>query len=286
MGQTERIYLLHRLFSTHRLGLGMERIAEALGCAVITVRRDLQFLRDTLRAPLVLEGDPRPKWRYVSKEGEPPFQLPRVWLEPDELYALLFALQLIGGEGKLGLGKLLGPLQLRLEKLLGTKVQRLNRLSVLRVQARRSNQVVFRLVVQAVLDARILEFCYLARRSGKDQAWRVSPQRLIHHRDCWYLDASNRQKGGKVYRFSSIASANCWSPTSPQSTSRWSNWRTPKARATASSPARRCTRRSSCSPTWRRVGSTTSNGIPDSASAPCPTAAWNSPCRTPNPANC
>lgn len=202
MGQIERIYLLHQLFSTHRHGLAMERLAEELQTPVITIRRDLLFLRDTLGAPLVLEGDPSPKWRYVHGENDAPFQLPGVWLDADELFALLLALQLIEDRGGRGLSKLLGPLQQRLEKLLGHKVQRLGRLCVLRVQARRANQLVFRLVVQALLDARKIEFDYWARGSGKDQHWRVSPQRMLHHREHWYLDASDRKKGGKVFRFS------------------------------------------------------------------------------------
>lgn len=202
MVQMERIYLLHKLFSTHRYGLSIEQMAEELQCAVITVRRDVQFLRDTLGAPLVLELDPQPRWRYVQKEGDPPFQLPGIWLDADELFALLLALQLIGERASRGLGMLLGPLRLRLEKMLGAKVERLNRLCVLRVQARDSQQPVFRLVVQALLEAQMLEFTYRARGSGKEQRWRVSPQRVFHHKGNWFLDASDAKKRNKVFCFS------------------------------------------------------------------------------------
>lgn len=63
-----------------------------------------------------------------------------------------------------------------------------------RTQVRDSDPGVFRLVTEAVLAARQLRFLYRARSTGRASARLVSPQRLIHHRDHWYLDAWDRAR--------------------------------------------------------------------------------------------
>jgi predicted DNA-binding transcriptional regulator YafY len=211
MDRTDRIVRLHQLLSENRYGLTLEQLSAELGVSAITVRRDLIFLRDTLGAPLVLEGnadDVAPRWRYVAQAGNGPFHLPGVWLDAEELYALLMALQLTQrgrGTSSAGptsvLGQALGPLESRLERLFGDKLKRLDRLVVLRTQARRANQTTFRFVTQAVLEGKQLSFGYRARSSGKEAEWQVHPQRLIHHRNNWYVDAVAPRRGHKMFRF-------------------------------------------------------------------------------------
>ena len=187
MDRTERIALLHGLFTRHRYGLENERLMQHAQCSRATLYRDLGFMRDVLGAPLEHEGDPKRIWRYVNRDAA--FRLPGVWLSADEVHVLMLAQQVIqGGDGGL-LGQALGPLQPRIHKLLGDKARRLDRLRVLRTQARRTNPSVFRLVTEAVLDGRQLRFTYQSRSTDEDRERQVSPQRLTHHRDNWYLDA-------------------------------------------------------------------------------------------------
>jgi predicted DNA-binding transcriptional regulator YafY len=47
---------------------------------------------------------------------------------------------------------------------------------------------VFRIVAGAVLERRQLRFRYRARTTNSDSRRTVSPQRLTHYRDNWYLD--------------------------------------------------------------------------------------------------
>ena len=47
----------------------------------------------------------------------------------------------------------------------------------------------FRTVASAVLDRRQLAFRYRARSTDAESARRISPQRLTHYRENWYLDA-------------------------------------------------------------------------------------------------
>ena len=188
MDRTERVNLLHGLLSTHPRGLSQERLLREAGCSRASLYRDIAYMRDTLGAPIERVGDPIRLWRYAS-DHVGSFQLPGMWMNADELYALLLAQQMLERSGAGLFGRALGPLQPRIHKLLGSRAFRLDRLRVLRTQARSGDQTVFRLVTEAVLAARQLRFEYRARSTARASERVVSPQRLIHHRDNWYLDA-------------------------------------------------------------------------------------------------
>lgn len=185
----ERILLMHRLLSSHRYGLANERLMEEAQSSRSTVYRDLCFLRDVLGAPLEHEDRGGQRiWRYAANE-QGAFQLPGLWLTADELYALLLAEQVLARSGAGLLGEALGRFRPRIDKALGDKAKELGRLRVLRTSQRRGNEAVFRSVAQAVLERRKLRFRYRARSTEQPTERRVSPQRLTHYRDNWYLDA-------------------------------------------------------------------------------------------------
>jgi|CXWL01.1.fsa_nt_gi predicted DNA-binding transcriptional regulator YafY len=188
MDRTERIALLHSLLSKHRRGLSSVRLMEEVKCSRATLYRDLAFMRDALGAPLENEGDPLPSWRYVNRNLDA-FQLPGVWLSPDELYAMMLAQHVLKQSGAGLLSQAIGPMDTRIQKILGDKADHLDRLRIKRTQARRCNTAVLRIVTEAVLGRRQLRFSYQARSSDHEKERLVSPQQLIHHRDNWYLDA-------------------------------------------------------------------------------------------------
>ncbi len=194
MLRTERIALIHGLLSSQRKGATQQRLMELAACSRSVLYRDLAYMRDALGAPIVREGDPVRYWRYAGNAAST-FQLPGMWMNADELYALLLAQQVYKGGGDGLFGQALGPLLPRIHALLGDRAFRLNRLRVLRTQARNGDPDVFRLVTEAVLTARQLRFVYRARSTGRASARQVSPQRLIHHRDNWYLDAWDAARG-------------------------------------------------------------------------------------------
>jgi predicted DNA-binding transcriptional regulator YafY len=59
---------------------------------------------------------------------------------------------------------------------------------------RQRDEVAFRVVASAVLERRQVEFDYLARSTNERTHRRVSPQRLTHYRDNWYLDAWDHER--------------------------------------------------------------------------------------------
>ncbi|MBK9495554.1 MAG: HTH domain protein [Alphaproteobacteria bacterium ADurb.BinA280] len=191
--QIERIHNLHRLLSQARYPIPAPRLIDELQCSRASLYRDVAFLRDQLGAPLESSEDP-PGFFYASGEGQR-FELPGLWLSADELHALLAAQQLLArtGAGSELLAEALEPLRSRIDALLaeqaGGKRWPLERIRVIGYASRAQEQTSFRPVASAVLERKRLRFDYRARSTDTPTQRRVSPQRLTHYRDHWYLDA-------------------------------------------------------------------------------------------------
>ena len=197
MDRYERILALHRSLKTARYPVPIKRLMEELACSRATLYRDIAFLRDALGAPVESEGEG--SIRYDEKEAER-FELPGLWLNSDELHALLAAHQLLDRTGQGVLSSALAPLKGRIESLLaqqaGGKRWPVERVRVIASGVRRRDELAFRLVASAVLERRQLEFDYLARSTNERTHRKVSPQRLTHYKDNWYLDAWDHDREG------------------------------------------------------------------------------------------
>ena len=195
MDRYERINALHRTLKAARYPITVKRLQEELGCSRATVYRDLAFLRDALMAPVV--GDGEAGFRYDQKEGDR-FELPGLWLSSEELHALLAAQQLLARTGGGVLSSALAPFQQRVESLLaeqagGTRWP-VERVRVIPHRTRRLDEHAFRAVATAVLERRQLAFDYRARSTDEKTRRTVSPQRITHYRDNWYLDAWDHER--------------------------------------------------------------------------------------------
>jgi predicted DNA-binding transcriptional regulator YafY len=190
MDRYERILSLHRILKSARYPVTLKRLMDELGCSRATLYRDIAFLRDGLGAPI--EGEGEGSFRYHAEEAAR-FELPGLWLNSDELHALLAAHQLLDRTGPGVLSSAVAPLKSRIESLLaeqaGGKRWPVERVRVIASGGRQRDEVAFRLVASAVLERRTLGFDYLARSTNQPTHRTVSPQRLTHYRDNWYLDA-------------------------------------------------------------------------------------------------
>lgn len=192
MDRYERILTLHRLLKSAHYPVPLARLMNELECSRATVYRDVAFLRDALGAPIEGAGGEQSAFRYAVGEGER-FELPGLWLSSDELAALLALNELIGRSGPGVLAGALAPFKARIEHLLSDqgsgKALPIERIRVIPWGERTLDQQVFRVVAGAVLERRQLRFRYRARTTNADSKRSVSPQRLTHYRDNWYLDA-------------------------------------------------------------------------------------------------
>ena len=188
MDKIERITALHRILKAARYPVTVKRLQEELGCSRATVYRDLAYLRDALMAPI--EGDGEAGFRYHAAESER-FELPGLWLSSEELYALLAAQQLLVRTGG-------GVLQKRIEGLLadhaGVSQWPVDRVRVIPHRGRKLDEASFRTVASAVLERKQLQFEYRARSTDERTRRTVSPQRITHYRDNWYLDAWDHER--------------------------------------------------------------------------------------------
>lgn len=189
MDRTERFYQIDQLLQPGR-AVPIERFLEALGVSRATFKRDLEYMRDRLNAPIEwdrFDGG----YRYTQPSGGPTFALPGMWFNASEVHALLMMQQLLGDLQPGLLEAQVRPLQARLRALLGSadhsaeEVERRFRL----VSAARRTLTVrhFEAVASATLRRRRLHIVHYSRQSDESTEREVSPQQLIFYRENWYL---------------------------------------------------------------------------------------------------
>jgi predicted DNA-binding transcriptional regulator YafY len=192
MDRYERILTLHRLLKSARYPVTLSRLMDELSCSRATLYRDIAFLRDALGAPVESAGGEHAAFRYEAGEGDR-FELPGLWLTSDELSALMALQALVQRSDPGVLSGALAPITSRIERLLadhaGGKKLPVERIRVINYGARKLDQHAFRVVAGAVLERTRLRFRYRARTTDAESRRLVSPQRLTHYRDNWYLDA-------------------------------------------------------------------------------------------------
>ncbi|MGB5830644.1 MAG: WYL domain-containing protein [Thiohalocapsa sp.] len=193
MDRFDRIFELNRILQSARHPVSRRRLEEELECSRATAKRIIEDMRLYLNAPIVYDREYN-GYRYDQSEGEM-YELPGLWFNASELHALLTVQQLLADVQPGLLEPVLKPLQQRINSLL--EVQRTGseglqgRIRVLQMAARLGSDQggdAFRIVAGALAQRKRLQIRYYNRsRETRDQR-DVSPQRLVHYRDNWYLD--------------------------------------------------------------------------------------------------
>lgn len=162
-----------------------------LECSKSTLHRTINALKDYLNAPVIFDANSG-GYRYAKEVRGESYELPGMWFTPGELQALAVMQRLLNDAGGGLLKEHLGPLARRLNEL--TKHQRLNlgeaasRLRFPSIGARPAGEA-FDAVASAMLQRRKVWMEYHARSDDKRSERTISPQRIAHYRESWYLDA-------------------------------------------------------------------------------------------------
>lgn len=188
----ERISKIVRLIRKSG-AVSMATLLEELEVSQASIKRDLDFLRDRLGCPW--EWD-RKRRGYVIRDDLAEggrFELPGVWFEPSEVFALLTMLHLVQGVQPGLLEEHVGPLRARLRSMLaeGTAsshpIER--KLRLIHFAPRKVELKHFQTVAGALLEGKRLKLGYWNRDRKQRTDRIISPQQLVHYRENWILDA-------------------------------------------------------------------------------------------------
>lgn len=192
MTRTARLYRLERLIKAQG-EMSFRALIDALEVSPATLKRDLAYLRDQLGAPIEYDRYAN-AYRFVEPARGERHELPGLWFEEKELYSLLMAHQLLSeldGDGVLN--RHLQQLLDRIHGLLGTSEDEakaiLHRVRIIGAGRRQVASQHFERVGEALVKRRRLRLRYLTRARRDVSEREVSPQRLLHYRSTWYLDA-------------------------------------------------------------------------------------------------
>jgi predicted DNA-binding transcriptional regulator YafY len=208
MDRTERFYRIRQRL-LDKGALTRREIEDELEVSHSTFKRDIDYMRDRLGVPIVWSATQQ---AYVLDPDAEVAELPGVWFSPGEIYALLEIEHLLERLEPGLLSRQLGPLRERLARLLEAgdrghhEIRR--RIRVLPMGTRRVSREVFETLSFALLERRRLRIHHLRRQTGEQTDRVVSPQRLVHYRYNWYLDAwCHTREDIRIFSVDAITSA-------------------------------------------------------------------------------
>lgn len=208
MDRLERIYTLHKILRTRRTPISLVALQERLGdCARATVFRLIGEMRDYLGAPIVtVRGQ---GYRYDPHAEA--YELPGLWFNASEIHALLAFRALLHNIQPGLLDAEIEPLRERIEKLLADRAtgagELERRVRILAMAARQPGPH-FQTCANALVERKRLAIDYHGRARNEITHRKISPQRLVHYRDNWYLDAwCHTVKGLRTFALDRIRAA-------------------------------------------------------------------------------
>ena len=197
MSRTERFYKIDQLIHDRRL-VPFADLQEALGVSRATLKRDLEYMRTRLNAPIVWDARRRGyRFETQSTRFGGQYELPGLWFSSQEIHALLTMQHLLANVEPGGmLSAHVQPLIARLNGMLGSVHAQDNaaeeirqRVLIVGIDKRALKLFHFERVGSALLRRKRLLLHCLARGNAEAGECEVSPQRIVHYRENWYLDA-------------------------------------------------------------------------------------------------
>jgi len=191
MDRTERFHLIDQMLCNQRV-VTRAQFLDALEVSPATFKRDLEYLRDRLAAPIVWDRERRGYCYEQGEDGEQ-FQLPGLWFNTSEIQALLSMDALLENLQPGVLSNHIEPLRSRIRMLLDDGDHSVDeiarRIRIIPLAAKAYSSEYFQDLCQALLSRKCVDMTYYSRPTDSSSERRVSPQRLIYYRDNWYLDA-------------------------------------------------------------------------------------------------
>jgi predicted DNA-binding transcriptional regulator YafY len=187
----ERLQRMVQLLKSQRV-VARRTFLERLEVSPATFKRDLEYLRDRLGAPVIWDRQRR-GYRFDVQQDGSTFELPGLWFNSQEIHALLTMHALIDALQPSLLTPHIDPLKQRIESLLEgdnhSSAELRRRIRILHMNARPVQPEHFEVISSALLAGKRLRVIHYNRRRDQESERELSPQRLVYYRDNWYLDA-------------------------------------------------------------------------------------------------
>jgi len=193
MAKYESVNLLYNLLKNARYPLTKKQLQEKLECSAASIERYITELRDTYSQNIVYQRDY--KGYQLVQNSEEDIELPSHLFTANEINAMLLLEQIINELEPGFLKKDTETLKRHLaqirEKFAGKHKLSENRIRMINIGKRQSKIRYLSGVTQAVLQRKKITIEYDSRSgtTPSSSTRTLSPQRLTHYRDNWYLDA-------------------------------------------------------------------------------------------------
>lgn len=189
MSQFERVYKIDRLLR-NRIPPSRQKLLAALDVSEPTLKRDLEYMRSRLGAPITWS---RQLGGYTYAASQPEFTIPGLWFSADEIHALLLIIHIVDQIKPSFLSDQIKPFRDRLKMLANSATGHVEpisrRVRMVAGATRIANPSCMESVIRATLARLRLRVVYQSRSRLTENEREISPGRLIYYRTNWYLDA-------------------------------------------------------------------------------------------------
>jgi len=191
MERLERFYKIDHLLKDRKV-VAFSSLQNELGVSRATLKRDLDYMRDRFNAPIEYDREAN-GYRFGRPRTGPRYELPGLWFNASEIHALLTTLQLLGGLQPGLLDGQVTPVVERLRAILGSGdhswEEVVKRIRIFQPERREGKAAHFSVIAAALLKRSRLWIRHYNRKEDRETEREISPQRLAHYRDNWYVDA-------------------------------------------------------------------------------------------------
>jgi predicted DNA-binding transcriptional regulator YafY len=192
MERTERFYKIDQLLRAQKV-VPLAAFLDALEISRATFKRDIEYMRSRFHAPIEWVRDAGGYRLDDRRRAGPQYELPGLWFSAAEIHALLTMEQLLASLSPGLLTPHVRPLLERLSSILDSGDHSADevrhRIRILAMNARQPRPGHFEIVATAVLKRRQVRIVHNNRFRAEETTRVISPQRLAHYRDNWYVDA-------------------------------------------------------------------------------------------------
>jgi predicted DNA-binding transcriptional regulator YafY len=192
MSQIERFHKIKFLLDDMSV-VSIETFLQELEISKATFKRDLEFMRDRQNAPIIWDRDAG-GYRWDTPNAGKKFELSGLWFSQDEVTALVTMQHLLTSLDEGGLiGPHIKPIMTRINSILigkeSSSDELIKRIKLLGIGKRKASFKCFSTVGDALLKRKQLHINFYSKFRDEVSEREISPQRLIHYRENWYLDA-------------------------------------------------------------------------------------------------